>query len=107
MLNEISLGTSRAEALRKLAERVRMEEVSSFTTLLIQADQLGASIGPVLRAQADSLRIHRFHRAEMKGARAAQMILFPLVFCIFPAIFIIILGPLLVRALTHGLTGLF
>jgi tight adherence protein C len=107
MLNEISLGNSRAEALRNLSERVEMEEISSFTTLLIQADQLGASIGPVLRAQSDSMRSTRFQRAEMKGARAAQMILFPMIFCIFPAIFIIIIGPVLVRLLTQGVAGLF
>lgn len=107
LLNEISLGTSRADSLRSFSDRIGMEEINSFTTLLIQADQLGASIGPVLRAQSDSMRATRFQRAEIKGARAAQMILFPMIFCIFPAIFIIILGPLMARMLTHGMAGLF
>ena len=107
LLNEISVGASRADALRNLAERVQMEEINSFTTLLIQADQLGASIGKVLRAQSDSMRTVRFQRAEIAGARASQLVLFPMIFCIFPAIFIIILGPLIVKFLSSGLTGLF
>ncbi len=107
MLGEISLGTSRADALRHLAARLQMEEINSFTTLLIQADQLGASIGPVLRAQADSLRTSRFQKAEIAGARASQLILFPMIFCIFPAVFIIVIGPLIVKFLLHGLAGTF
>lgn len=107
MLNEISLGTSRAEALRNLSDRVQMREISSFVTLLIQADQLGASIGPVLRAQADSLRTSRFQLAEMKGARAALMILFPLILFILPTTVLILLAPLFVRLMTQGFTGLF
>ena len=106
LLNEINLGTTRTDALRNLANRVRMEELNSFTTLLIQADQLGASIGPVLRAQSDSMRSTRFQRAEVAGGRATQLVLFPMIFCIFPAIFIIILGPFIVRYLAYGFTGL-
>lgn len=106
-LNEISLGTSRSDALRNLAKRLQMEEMNSFTSLLVQADQLGASIGLVLRAQADSLRTSRFQKAEIAGAKASQYLLFPMIFFIFPTVFIIIVGPLLVRYLTQGLFGLF
>lgn len=103
MLKEIRLGTSRADALRNLNARLEIEEISSFTTLLIQADQLGASIGDVLRAQSDQLRTKRFQNAESAGARASQLILFPLIFCIFPAVFIVILGPTLLNMLSQGI----
>lgn len=103
MLKEIRLGTSRADALRNLSTRLEIEEVSSFTTLLIQADQLGSSIGVVLRAQSDQLRTKRFQNAEAAGAAASQLILLPLVFCIFPAVFIVILGPTILNMLTQGI----
>ncbi|MFH1017564.1 MAG: type II secretion system F family protein [Pseudomonadota bacterium] len=103
MLREIRLGTSRSDALRSLSDRLQIEEISSFTTLLIQADQLGASIGNVLRAQSDQMRARRFQAAETAGARASQLILFPLVIFIFPAIFIIILGPAILSFLKTGL----
>jgi tight adherence protein C len=103
MLREIRLGTSRSDALRSLSDRLQIEEVSSFTTLLIQADQLGAPIGNVLRAQSDQLRTRRFQAAESAGAKASQLILFPLVLCIFPAIFIVVLGPTLIGFLQKGL----
>lgn len=93
MLKELQLGTVRADALRNLADRVQMPELSSFATILIQADQMGSSIGPVLRAQADLLRGTRFQRAEREGAKATQKLLIPLVLFILPAVFIVIMGP--------------
>ncbi len=103
LLKEIRLGTSRSDALRTMSDRLQIEEITSFTTLLIQADQLGASIGSVLRAQSDQLRTARFQAAEAAGARASQLVLFPLVLCIFPALFIIVLGPTLIGFLQKGL----
>lgn len=104
MLKEIRLGTVRSDALRNLSARLEIEEISSFTTLLIQADQLGASIGNVLRAQSDQLRTKRFQNAEAAGARASQLILFPLILCIFPAVFIVLLGPTFLKMLlTRGI----
>jgi tight adherence protein C len=97
LLRDIRLGTSRAEALRALANRCDIVQVSSFAAVLIQADQLGASIGPVLRVQSDQMRTERFQTAEKKGAQAATKILFPLVLFIMPATFIIILGPIILR----------
>lgn len=97
MLKEIRLGTTRADALRNLSQRLQIEEITSLATLLIQTDQLGASIGQVLRAQSDQLRSRRFQAAETAGARASQIILFPVVFCIFPAIFIVVLGPTVIN----------
>ena len=96
-LHEIQIGTTRSQALRNLAYRINMSEISSFSALLIQADQLGASIGPVLRAQSDLLRTKRFQLAEKKGAAATQKLLFPLVLCIMPAVFIVIFGPIVLN----------
>lgn len=93
-LREIQVGASRQQALRNLAARVDMQEIRSFTALLIQADILGASIGPVLRAQSDLLRTQRFQAAERAGAYAATKLLFPLILFIMPAVFIVIFGPI-------------
>ncbi|MBI2609119.1 MAG: type II secretion system F family protein [Deltaproteobacteria bacterium] len=98
-LHEIQLGTSRADALRKMSWRIDMSEVSSFVAVLVSADQMGASIGRVLRAQADQIRNERFVRAEKMGAAAAQKVLLPLFFFILPAVFLVIFGPLVLRVL--------
>lgn len=94
MLGEIQLGASRQQALRNFAFRTDMSETRSFAALLIQADILGASVGPVLRAQSDLIRTQRFQRAERMGAYASQKILFPLILCIMPAVFVVIFGPI-------------
>jgi tight adherence protein C len=93
ILNDIKLGETRGNALKAFAKRVEIPEVSSFVSVLVQADALGASIGPVLQQQAERMRVERFQRAEKEGAKASQKILFPLVLCIFPAVLIVILGP--------------
>jgi tight adherence protein C len=98
-LREIQIGASRQQALRNLAYRCSMPEISSFSALLIQADILGASIGPVLRAQSDLIRTQRYQRAERMGAHASQKILFPLILCIMPAVFVVIFGPILLNFL--------
>lgn len=97
MLREIQVGTSRQQALRNLARRTEMQELRSFSALLIQADILGASIGPVLRAQSDLIRTQRFQAAERAGAYAATKILFPLILFIMPAVFIVIFGPIVLN----------
>lgn len=96
VLKEIKLGTTRADALRNMANRVGLKELSTFSSILIQADEMGSSIGPVLRAQSDQMRTTRFQRAEREGAKATQKILIPMIFCIFPAVFIVIIGPRIV-----------
>lgn len=93
ILNDIRLGQSRGDAMKAFAKRVEITEVSSFVSVLVQADALGASIGPVLAQQAERMRTERFQRAEREGAKASQKILFPLVLCVFPAVLIVILGP--------------
>lgn len=93
-LTELRMGASRQQALRNLSQRVDMPEVRSFAAMLVQADILGASVGPVLRAQSDLIRTQRFQRAERMGAYASQKILFPLILCIMPAVFVMIFGPI-------------
>lgn len=97
MLREVRLGTTRSEALRNLAERCGVPEVSSFASVLVQADRLGASIGPVLRSQSDLMRTERFQRAEKAGARASSVVLVPLVLFILPAALLVIVGPVMLR----------
>jgi tight adherence protein C len=93
MLQEIRLGKSNREALRSLAERCDVEDISSFVSSLIQAQQLGVALARVLRIQAFQMRLKRRQRAEVKAHQAPIKMLFPMVFLTFPAMFIIILGP--------------
>ncbi|PIT99314.1 MAG: pilus assembly protein TadC [Bdellovibrionales bacterium CG10_big_fil_rev_8_21_14_0_10_45_34] len=101
-LNDIKLGASRAEALKRFAERVDLKEVTSFVTVLVDADQTGASIGKVLKDQAIQMRLERFARAEKAGARANQLILLPLLIFILPAVFIIVFGPIALQFTGQG-----
>ena len=107
MLHEIQMGQSRAQALRSLADRIDDMSVSSFAAVLIQADRLGTSIGPALKAQAVKLRTERFQAAERIGAAASQKILFPLVFFIIPAVFVVIFAPIVLQFLFGGMKGMF
>lgn len=93
MLQEIRIGVSRKDALRDLANRCNVQDISLFTGALIQADQLGVSIAKVLRIQAADMREKRKQRAEEQGMKAPIKMLFPLVFFIFPALLIVLLGP--------------
>lgn len=93
MLQEIRIGVPRRNALRSLAARCNIQDVSLFTSSLIQADQLGVSIAKVLRIQSTDMRERRRQRAEEKAMKAPIKMLFPLVFFIFPALFIVLLGP--------------
>ncbi|MHB8719652.1 MAG: type II secretion system F family protein [Candidatus Dormibacteria bacterium] len=92
-LNEIRLGRPRAEALTSMAERNDVEELSSFVTAVVQAEPLGASLAQVLRIQSEELRRLRKHRAEAAGHRAPVLMLLPMMGCIFPCVFICLLGP--------------
>lgn len=90
---EIRAGTPREEALRHLADRTGVAEVSSLVTMLIQTDRFGTSIAQALRVHADTLRTKRRQRAEETGAKTTVKLVFPLVFFVFPAMFVVILGP--------------
>jgi tight adherence protein C len=97
MLNEIRVGESRPVALRKMAERVDAMELSNFVRAVVQADQLGISLGRILRVQATDTRLRRQAAAEEKAMKAPIKMLFPTVFLIFPAMFIVVLGPALLN----------
>ncbi len=90
---EIQAGLSRPEALRRLARRTGVEDIYSLTAMLIQAEKLGASVAQSLRAHAESMRTRRRQRAEQAARKAGIKLAFPLVFMIFPALLIVILGP--------------
>jgi len=97
MLQEIQLGVPRADAFRNLAERTDVEELNSFALAMIQADVFGVSIASVLRTQAQQLRIKRRQKAEAKAQQTPVKIVFPLILCILPALFIVIVGPGAIR----------
>ena len=99
MTKEIQVGSSRREALRGMAERVKQPDLKSVAFALIQADELGVSIGSILRIQSEQLRSRRFDRAEKLAAEAPVKMLGPLMLCIFPAVFIILLGPVISQAM--------
>src|SRR5919204_1309580 len=92
-LGEMRVGESRSEALKKMSERVQAHEMSSFVRAIIQADQLGISLGRLLRVQATDARLKRQAAAEEKAMKAPIKMLFPMVIFIFPAMFLVILGP--------------
>jgi tight adherence protein C len=92
-LSEIRIGESRQDALKKLAERTGTPELASFVRAIIQADQLGISLGRILRVQATDSRLKRQAAAEEKAMKAPIKMLFPTVMFIFPAMFLVILGP--------------
>lgn len=96
-LREIQLGISRADALRNLKERTDVEELRGFTLAIIQADTLGISIGNVLRAQSETIRLKRKQRTEEQAMKIPVKILFPLIFCVLPALFVVVLGPGIIR----------
>lgn len=100
MLNEIRVGESRTVALRKMAERVDAIELSGFVRAVIQADQLGISLGRILRVQAADTRVRRQAAAEEKAMKAPIKMLFPTVCFIFPAMFIVILGPAMLNIMS-------
>ena len=101
-LREIQLGTSRHDALVGLADRVDAPEMSSFVRALTQADRLGVPLAQMLRTQSDELRIRLRNEAEEHAMKAPVKMLFPTVVLIFPAMFIVVLGPA-VLAFTHNL----
>ena len=92
-LSEIRIGESRQDALKRLSDRAGVPEVASFTRSIIQADQLGTSLSRILRVQAADTRLRRQAAAEEKAMKAPIKMLFPTVLFIFPAMFLVILGP--------------
>ena len=93
MLGEVRTGSGRATAMRALEQRVGVEEVSAFALAIVQADTFGVSISRVLRSQAEEMRIKRRQLAQAKAQKAPVKMMIPMVFCIFPSLFVIVLGP--------------
>lgn len=93
VLNEVRLGRPRLEALDDLGKRCQVDELTSFVQAIIQSEQLGVGIANVLRIQSEEIRRRRRQRAEELGQKAPLKMLFPMVGCIFPTLFIILLGP--------------
>jgi tight adherence protein C len=101
VLKQLKMGKTREEALKMLIARVDLPSLSSFVTSLIQADRMGTSIGKVLRIQSTQLRIERSQKAEKLANEAPVKMLFPLIACIFPTVFLVLFGPI-VFAFTFG-----
>lgn len=101
MTREIQVGTPRRVALRNMADRVDLADLRSVANALIQADELGVSIGSILRIQSDQIRSRRFDRAEKLANEAPVKMLMPLMLFILPAVFIILLGPIARQAMEH------
>jgi tight adherence protein C len=97
VLGETQAGSTRADALRSFQERVDTPEVRSFVLAMIQADTFGVSIGRVLRAQADEMRVKRRQLAQEKAQKAPVKMMIPMVLCIFPALFVVVLGPAMIN----------
>jgi tight adherence protein C len=105
--HEMRVGRTRREVLRDMAERVGVDDLTAFVAAVLQADQLGVSISKVLRIQSEQMRMRRRQRAEESAQKAPIKMLFPMVFLIFPALFIVLLGPAVLQLMeTFGGGGL-
>lgn len=103
VIRDIRSGTTRADALRRMAERLDITEVSSFVSTIVQAEKMGASMGDVLRIQAEQRRTERFQRAEKMAMEAPVKLVGPLVMFIFPVTFIVIGFPIVMKFMAEGL----
>lgn len=102
VLKDVKIGASKTQALKDMAERLDISEITSFVAVLIDAEASGASISRVLKDQSIQMRLERFVRAEKAGAKASQAILIPLMLFILPAVFIMVFGPVAVSFIYGG-----
>ena len=108
VLREIQLGKQRRESMRDMSERMDVPDVTSFVAAVVQADQLGVSMANILRVQSDQMRVKRRQRAQEKAHQAPVKMMIPMVFLIFPSIWIVLLGPAaIILVNTTGKTGAF
>jgi tight adherence protein C len=98
---EILAGLAREQALRNLAERTGVEDLSTLCAILIQADRFGTSIGTALRVQSDTVRTNRRQKLEEKAAQVAVKLIFPLLLFIFPALMVVIIGPAIIQVMEN------
>ena len=103
-LQEIQIGTSRSQALRAMVARTTVPELRAFVSALVQAGDLGIGIATVLREQAKEMRLRRRQRAEEKAQKVPVKILFPLIFCLLPSLFVAIIGPGVIT-IAHSVLG--
>ena len=99
VLREMQIGSSRSEALRALSERTNVNELRSFISAMVQADAFGIPIANVLRVQSSELRVKRRQRAEEKAQQVPVKMTIPLIFCILPSLFIVIMGPAVIQVM--------
>ena len=102
VMKDIKLGRSRNDALRDLAIRLDIPEITSFVAVVNDADQTGASIAQVLKDQSQQMRLERFVRAEKAGAKASQTMLIPMIMFILPAVFIVVFAPVVIQFFSGG-----
>ncbi|MEK6627734.1 MAG: type II secretion system F family protein [Bdellovibrionota bacterium] len=105
VLKDIKIGSSKTEALKEMALRLDMPEITSFVAVLIDAEASGTSISQVLKDQSVQMRLERFLRAEKAGAQASQLIMLPLMMFILPAVFIMVFGPVFLKMINPGAGG--
>ena len=103
--SEMRAGRTRLDAFRNFAERTKVDDVRQLVAMLVQTDRFGTSIGQALRTHADVSRTKRRQRAEEKAAKLGVKLLFPLVFCLFPAFYTVVLGPSMVRIFKEFVWG--
>ena len=104
VLQEMQIGKSRSQALRAMAERTTVPELQSFVSALVQSGEMGIPVAHVLREQAKEMRVRRRQRAEEQAQKVPVKITFPLIFCLFPALMVVILGPGAIE-IAHTLFG--
>jgi tight adherence protein C len=102
---ETRAGKPRIEAFKNFAERTKVEDVRSLVAMLVQTDRFGTSVGQALRTHADTSRTRRRQRAEEKAAKLGVKLLFPLVFCLFPAFYLVVLGPAMITIFRQFVWG--
>jgi tight adherence protein C len=103
VLRDLRSGLSRADALRRMAERLDIQEITSFVSSIIQAEKMGSSLANVLRIQSEQRRSERFQRAEKQAMEAPVKLVFPLVLFIFPVTFIVLLFPIAMKFISEGM----
>jgi tight adherence protein C len=106
VLQEMNIGMGRTHAMRALGDRTHIPELKSFVTSMIQADAFGIPIGQVLRVQSNEMRVKRRQRAEEKAQKVPVKILFPLMFCILPTLFIAVIGPGVITMMDSFMGGI-